>query len=99
MKRIVFLGIPLGFAAGIYGGFAISKLWSWFVVPLGLPAIVYYHAIGLGILFAAFKGIHGKSSEETDREKLFINASGVVVASFLYLGICLSLGYLAHILM
>ena len=82
-----------------FSGLVILKLWTWFMVPLGLPAIALYHAIGLDMLFAAFKGIqHGKPSEETDREKLFIHSSAVVVASYLHLGICLLLGYLAHIL-
>ena len=82
-----------------FSGFAILKLWTWFMVPLGLPAIAFYHAIGLDMLFAAFKGIQLVKSDETDREKLLIHSSGVVVASFVYLGICLLLGYIAHILM
>ena len=82
-----------------FSGFVILKLWTWFMVPLGLPAIAFYHAIGLDMLFAAFKGIQLVKSDETDREKLLIHSSGVVVASFVYLGICLLLGYLAHILM
>lgn len=42
-------------------GLAILKLWTWFMVPLGLPAIALYHAIGLDMLFAAFKGINTSS--------------------------------------
>lgn len=36
----------------IIGGYTIQQLWGWFVVPLGLPAIGYLHAAGLGSLFA-----------------------------------------------
>ncbi len=30
-----------------WGGFVISQLWGWFVVPLGVPAINTAHAAGL----------------------------------------------------
>lgn len=31
--------------------FVMTRLWGWFVVPLGLPAIGIAHAIGLSLLF------------------------------------------------
>lgn len=31
-------------------GWAITYLWIWYVVPLGLPAISIPHAIGLGLM-------------------------------------------------
>lgn len=30
-----------------WGGFALSKLWGWFLVPLGMPSVLWWHAGGL----------------------------------------------------
>lgn len=37
------IAIPLMLA----GGFVFRDMWTWFVVPLGMPAINLAHAIGL----------------------------------------------------
>lgn len=34
-----------------YSAFVFTVLWGWFVVPLGVPAIGLFHALGLGIVF------------------------------------------------
>ena len=30
-----------------WGGFALSKLWGWYLVPLGVPSLLWWHAGGL----------------------------------------------------
>ena len=40
---LIAAGIPLA----IWGGFVFSKLWEWFVVPLGLQPLGVAHAVGL----------------------------------------------------
>jgi hypothetical protein len=35
-----------------WGGFALAKLWGWFVVPLGVPSIIWWQASGLITVFA-----------------------------------------------
>ncbi len=30
-----------------WGGFALSKLWGWYLVPLGVPPLLWWHAGGL----------------------------------------------------
>lgn len=48
----------------IYYGWAVSILWSWFVVTkFGLPAIDIWHAAGLMLLVSAFR-VKLKSHEE-----------------------------------
>jgi hypothetical protein len=97
MKRIVFLGIPLGFAAGIYGGFAISKLWSWFVVPLGLPPITIAHAIGLSALVNLFKNLGDSTKNETaDVEAKTREFWICITALYLAYSVALLVGYVAH---
>lgn len=39
---------------GILRAFIIRDLWSWFLVPLGLPEISVLHAFGLGLFASLF---------------------------------------------
>lgn len=45
----------------ILGGYAVSMLWLWFAVPLGLPAIGIAQAIGINILVASLANTTGLS--------------------------------------
>lgn len=45
---ILLLAIPAGF----WEGFAITRLWDWFIVPLGLGSISTPHAAGIAVLIA-----------------------------------------------
>ncbi len=40
----------------IYNGFVISKLWLWFLVPLGIFEIRIVQAIGISLIFSILKG-------------------------------------------
>lgn len=40
---------------------AASKLWEWFVVPLGVPAIGYWHGMGFVMIVWFGKAICAKS--------------------------------------
>lgn len=33
----------------LWWGYVATRLWFWYVVPLGLPAIGLWHAVGLGV--------------------------------------------------
>ncbi len=53
-----------------WSGFIISKLWLWFMVPLGLSPIEIAHAIGLMVMVdvITFKSqIEDKSESEFDK--------------------------------
>lgn len=47
------VGLALGVAQSILLAFAVSAMWQWFVVPLGVPAINIVHAIAL-VIFVRF---------------------------------------------
>lgn len=44
---VPFISVPGTFLEA----FVAMKGWEWFVVPLGVPAIGYWHAMGLTLLF------------------------------------------------
>lgn len=63
----VLIGVAAVMAVGIFwGGYVAATLWGWFMVPLGVSAIGYWHAVGLGSLMAAF-GLGGSSGSNTNR--------------------------------
>lgn len=57
--------ILVGVVGVVYGGWVVSVLWSWFVVPLfAVPALSVAQAIGLSIVIAVFT--HQVQESETD---------------------------------
>lgn len=46
--------------------FVIFILWSWFIVPLGVPSITYVHAIGLYLLWSFVKIPNYKSQRHEE---------------------------------
>lgn len=55
----------------LFNGYAISVLWRWFAVPLGVPAISVAHGIGIDLLMGllVFKAIDLNASAD-DRLKV-----------------------------
>lgn len=47
-----------------WGGYVTSILWGWFVVPLGVMAITYWHAVGLSCVVAAFIGVRSDNDKD-----------------------------------
>ena len=61
-----FIGFVLAFGAILLDGLYFLNAWTWFVVPLGIPAIGYAHALGLQMLLGT---MHASSKKiETDVE-------------------------------
>ena len=61
------LGIVVVFALYVFwGGYVASTLWGWFVVPLGVKAITYWHAVGLTCVTGAFIGVRNDKSDESE---------------------------------
>jgi len=46
-------------------GFVLVDLWEWFIVPLGLIRIGFFHALGISILVAllTYEGTDGSKKE------------------------------------
>lgn len=42
----------LSFALMFFCGLTIMWMWGWYIVPLGLPAIGLFHAMGLDLLLS-----------------------------------------------
>lgn len=92
----VVLGVVAAFALYIFwGGYVAATLWGWFVVPLGVMAITYWHAVGLTCVVAAFAGVKSddniKESESLGEGVAKSVFMAVIIPAFL-----LAMGWFAH---
>ena len=85
-----------------WGGFALSKLWGWYLVPLGVPSILWWHAGGLlgvhtllsgGCTAYAYIGAAKAMNVESKDSKWLM-----LVASVLFPGTALGTGWLVKTL-
>ena len=62
---LLFLTLPLMI---LVRAFVLAQMWEWFIVPFGVMAITYGHAVGLSILINLFhpSKTPSKSDEESD---------------------------------
>ena len=78
-----------------WGGFVAATLWGWFAVPLGVPAITFWHAAGLGALLSVFLGSRGVPlAEKSDAGALQLLA--FIYSVFIPL-LSLAAGWVAHV--
>ena len=77
-----------------WSGYVSSTLWIWFMVPLGVKAITYWHAVGLSALLSVFLGSRGlRKNEESVVEEI---AYGLFASLVIPL-ICLGFGWVAKV--
>jgi|GEM_PF-5127662 len=55
----------------VISGFAVTWLWAWFIMPLGIQAISVPHAIGLTCLLSTLFGGVSLPSRQAYLENLF----------------------------
>lgn len=61
LAALVIFAIVAGFA--LLFGFPIMWLWNWIVVPMGLPSLTFWKAVGLALLIhMLFPSSSGTSS-------------------------------------
>lgn len=97
IKVTAFIGIVTTFAilfilAALIRGWVLSFLWDWFLVPLGLPAIGFWHSVGI-CLMVAFLTYHYYNFQ---RSQPNLNEALIYVFSPLAV---LGIGWVIHFLM
>lgn len=63
LKGLCYLAVVVGF---LLSALVFSVLWSWFVVPLGVPSINMAHAMGIGLMLGVLRGVHSEPSHDDD---------------------------------
>ncbi|HCD7579466.1 TPA: hypothetical protein ND475_003575 [Escherichia coli] len=79
----------------LYSAFAVSMLWSWFIVPFGVVPINTAWAIGLACIAVTIQGFpEPKASRENDFAAYYDLSK-----PFLATGLALLVGFVAHLFM
>ena len=77
---LVILAIALEIAGGLLNGWALSILWGWFFVPLGLSPIRILHAIGVGVTVSLLTSRAPRCNDErTSNQKFSESAAHMFV--------------------
>lgn len=66
--------------------FVLVKMWLWFVVPLGVPEIAYWHAFGIGLLISYTTHQLPGNPPKLEAEDHIANAIGRLLATFIVWG-------------
>lgn len=83
--------IPLGI---VWHGYADSVLWSWFIVPLGAPAIGLWHAGGIALFVTSLLGSRGLEMKAEDKRDKMEKAAAWSVVMFILPAFALLFGWL-----
>lgn len=84
----VVLAVVLLIISALITGWAVSTLWGWFIVPLGVEDITYIHAIGVAIFIGMFTN---SASENSDKDNEWLAKA---VAKLLWPVLAVGLGWI-----
>ncbi len=84
-----FVGTVLALVAR---GWSLSLLWGWFVVPLGVAAIGFWHACGISALVTML--VFQKPPKDDDADDAVTKALSPLVTSILLSLFCAGFGWL-----
>jgi len=74
--------------------YVMRALWTWFVVPLGVPAIGMAHAYGINVLVSILTPkSYRKRDDRPDNSVWYLIGVGFATPAFAY-----AIGYVAHML-
>ena len=92
-ERVAFAVMPL---AVLWQGFVVSRLWGWYLVPLGCHKIGVGHAVFLGITWRIFN----LSTETVDKDTVAAATRPLpyVLLAFVVGALALGLGWAVHAL-
>jgi hypothetical protein len=95
-------GLAVLVPALIFDSYVITRLWTWFAVPLGVPAIGLAHAAGLTTLVATIRfsaaaaGNRSASQSTFTDEQRLVDIRSTVLGMVIVPAVSLGVGYLAH---
>ena len=89
MALIAVFGFAAFIALTLLKAYVVMQLWLWFLVPLGLMAVSYAHALGISTLVAAlvFKIDTASMGDdnETAAKRLFVGSGSAAIVYVLAL--------------
>jgi len=98
MKEFIYqiMNFLVGIPITLFKGLAISKLWLWFIVPLGVMPIGVIHGVGLAVILVLFTGSYPHVDKDEDSADIMIRHQ---IFSVMLTGLCFLSGYIYHLFM
>ena len=78
----------------IWSGFVLSIMWTWFLVPIGLPKLGIAHAIGITMIVRMLTWQYNDCAKDDDEPPMWIK---LVVLVGIYPALILGAGYFIHL--
>lgn len=95
--------MAFGVVRSLLGGFVLSKLWAWFIVPVfvTLPELTYLHAVGVVmtvsfLLSCAGVAATGENDDHKTLAEAFAHATGRQIMLILLYPVILVVAYVWH---
>lgn len=82
--------ITLGFLLSLFATLVCIKLYTWFLIPFGLPVITFWYMFGIKLFIQTF---NMRISNKTESFKEIINN---IISYFLSYNLVLFVGYIVH---
>ena len=80
-----------------WGGFVTEVLWNWFMTPLHVPAITFWHAVGLTTLVVIFTSRPPESRSKGDIDDAYSQAVSTLAYCVALPGFVLLIGWFAKL--
>lgn len=90
----VFVVLPAKIVAE---AFIVQTMWGWFVVPLGVPALGFWHAAGFSVLWTYLSPKYSIYHDASDESEL--DYWRRIAKVWLGMAFYLVLGFIVHLLM
>lgn len=91
----MFLAFVLAFVIwAVWGGYVLSILWGWFIVPFGLPNITIAEAVGISIIISSFKASDTRTNKNKSLSTIITESLSTAIISP---GVTLALGWVVHL--
>lgn len=80
----------------VIDGWILRELWTWYMMPLGIPGITLVHSIGLGIVFRMLTVRISDSRDKPEPGKLLKYYTEQCYKRLLVLTLFIFLGWVVH---
>jgi hypothetical protein len=83
-----------GLLLGAWKAFVLSKLYGWFLTPLGLPPLTWWHIWGLLMIYGTITYTYKPVEKLADKSNAWGRVASAVISPFLFYAVTLLVGWL-----
>jgi hypothetical protein len=90
-----FAGMGLSLSCSFYNSWLFTKMWFWFIVPLGAIPLTVFHAMGISLMVSWFTiGLPKTAYVREDNSINYHKMAGAMINNSLALSFLFGIGYI-----